>query len=192
MTQQPLVLLFRGLFIAAMPLAVYFALPHYEPRLIGLFLLAAFFLRAPRKTLSFLSQHGPLAGFIVAVLGLLCLALWRSNDPVWVLAYPVAINCVLLLLFAGSLLRPPSIVERIARLQTPNLPPAAVPYTRHVTQVWCGFFMMNGGISAWTAIAASREAWLLYNGLISYLLMGALFGGELLYRRRHVGAIVRQ
>ena len=189
---QPLALLFRGLFIAAVPLAVYLALPHYEPRLIGLFLLAAFLLRAPRKTLSFLSQHGPTAGFVVAVLGLLCLALWQSNDPVWVLAYPVAVSSVLLLLFAGSLLRPPSIVERIARLQTPDLPPAAVTYTRHVTRVWCGFFIINGGISAWTAIAASREAWLLYNGLISYLLMGALFAGELLVRRRCVDAIVRQ
>jgi uncharacterized membrane protein len=189
---QPAVLLLRGLFIAAIPLAVYLALPRYEPRLVGLFLLAALLLRAPRKTLSLLSRHGAMAGFGVAAIALLGLAVWKENDPVLVLAYPVAVSSVLLLLFAGSLLRPPSIVERIARLQTPDLPPAAVVYTRRVTQVWCVFFILNGGISAWTAVAASREAWLLYNGLISYLLMGALFGGELLYRRRHVGAIARQ
>jgi uncharacterized membrane protein len=30
---------------------------------------------------------------------------------------------------------------------------------------------------------ASRAAWALYNGLLSYLAMGALFAGEWLYRR---------
>ena len=31
--------------------------------------------------------------------------------------------------------------------------------------------------------AASRDDWALYNGCIAYLLMGALFGGEWLFRR---------
>jgi len=35
-----------------------------------------------------------------------------------------------------------------------------------------------------TARFASLQTWTLYNGLIAYLLMGVLFGGEWLLRRR--------
>jgi uncharacterized membrane protein len=75
-------------------------------------------------------------------------------------------------------------IERFARLSEPELSPAGVRYTRHVTQVWCAFFVVNGAIAAYTAAFASREAWALYNGLIAYVLMGVLFGGERLVRRR--------
>jgi len=53
-----------------------------------------------------------------------------------------------------------------------------------VTQVWCGFFMLNGGIALATALWSSFEIWSLYNGLIAYLLMGTLFVGEYLVRIR--------
>ena len=33
-----------------------------------------------------------------------------------------------------------SAIERIARLQHPDLPPEGVVYTRRVTQIWCVFF----------------------------------------------------
>ena len=64
----------------------------------------------------------------------------------------------------------------------PDLPEAGVRYTRTVTWVWCGFFAVNAGIALWTALATSLETWALYNGLISYGLMGLLLGGELLVR----------
>jgi uncharacterized membrane protein len=122
----------------------------------------------------------------VAALVLVTL-LWRSNDPVWVLLYPVFMNALMFALFAASLLRPPSAIERLARLRHPDLPPEGVLYTRRVTQVWCGFFIANGSVAAWTAFAASKEIWMLYNGLISYLLMGVLFAGEWLFRRWRFG-----
>ena len=37
----------------------------------------------------------------------------------------------------------------------------------------------------WTALAASDATWALYNGLIAYLLIGALVLGERLLRPRH-------
>lgn len=75
-------------------------------------------------------------------------------------------------------------IERFARLRHPDLPEAGVHYTRQVTQVWCGFFFVNALVAAWTAVAVSREAWALYNGLIAYVLMGTLFAGEWLVRQR--------
>ena len=98
--------------------------------------------------------------------------------------YPALVNLGFLVLFAGSLLSPPSFVERIARLREPDLPPRAVAYTRRVTWVWSIFFVVNGSIAAFTALYASDAVWALYNGFIAYLLIGALAGGEWLVRRR--------
>ena len=75
-------------------------------------------------------------------------------------------------------------IERLARLQEPDLPAAGVAYTRRVTQVWCGFFIVNGSVSLLTALFASDAGWALYNGVISYALMGLLFVGEWLIRKR--------
>jgi uncharacterized membrane protein len=94
----------------------------------------------------------------------------------------VLVNLVMLGLFSWTLLSPPSLIERLARLKEPDLPPSGVHYTRRVTQVWCGFFVLNGSIAAYTALYSSLATWTLYNGLISYLLMGLLFGGEFLLR----------
>jgi uncharacterized membrane protein len=62
-----------------------------------------------------------------------------------------------------------------------------VRYTFRITQIWCAFFLINGTLAAYTALFTSRAAWALYNGLIAYLLMGALFAGEWLYRRWRFG-----
>lgn len=43
---------------------------------------------------------------------------------------------------------------------------------------------MNGAIALATALWGSFEQWSLYNGLISYLLTGALLGGEYIVRLR--------
>ena len=98
--------------------------------------------------------------------------------------YPVLVNAVLLIVFGLSLWRPPSVVERLARLTQPDLPPRGVAYTRQVTRVWCAFFVVNGGLAAATALWASDAVWALYNGLLAYGLMGALFAGEWLVRQR--------
>ena len=82
----------------------------------------------------------------------------------------------------------PSLIERLARLQHPDLPPEGVIYTRRVTQVWCGFFIVNGIIALATAPCSSFEVWSLYNSLIGYILMGIL-GGEYVVRlktQKHV------
>lgn len=182
-----LLVLARGLLFAALPFLVYFALQHFQPREVALTLLVLLALRAPGKIMAFLRRRGlPALLAVAAVLALVAL-LWRGNDPVWVLSYPILMNALMLSVFAASLVTPPSVIERLARLRHPDLPPEGVIYTRRVTQVWCGFFVVNGSVAAWTAFAASREAWVLYNGLIAYLLMGALFAGEWLFRRWRFG-----
>jgi uncharacterized membrane protein len=47
-----------------------------------------------------------------------------------------------------------------------------------VTQVWCLFFLCNGGVALYTALYSSLAFWTLYNGLIAYVLMGLVFAIE--------------
>ncbi|MBT4752356.1 MAG: hypothetical protein HOO07_01735 [Candidatus Marinimicrobia bacterium] len=78
---------------------------------------------------------------------------------------------------------PISIIERIARISEPDLTDKAIAYTRKVTWVWSLFFLLNGVLAVITALWASEEIWLLYNGLIAYILIFTLFQGELIVRK---------
>jgi uncharacterized membrane protein len=114
----------------------------------------------------------------------LAVAAVLSNDAVPLKFYPVLVNAGFLALFGWSLYAPPTVIERMVRLRTPDLPAAAVAYINKVTAVWCVFFVLNGTVAFITARYASTAVWLLYNGLIAYALMGLLFAGEYLVRRR--------
>ena len=97
------------------------------------------------------------------------------------LFYPVLMNALGLVLFAGSLRTRP-IIERFARMKHPNLPPEGVRWCRKVTVVWCVFFVLNGSAALATVLSGDRDLWTLYNGFVSYLLIGLLFAGEWLLR----------
>ena len=103
--------------------------------------------------------------------------------------YPVLMNATMLAAFAISLVKGPSIMTQFARLIDGDLPESGVRYTRVYTGVWCGFFIVNGLIALWTALYAPLHVWAIYNGAVSYVLMGVLAGGELLvrgpYQRAH-------
>lgn len=47
------------------------------------------------------------------------------------------------------------------------------------------FFGINAVIALITVFFAPMEIWVLYNGLISYLLMGILLIAEFILRKRH-------
>ena len=122
---------------------------------------------------------------VAAGAAVLALLSWlQGGSPTAVKLYPVMVSLVLLAVFAYSLWSPPSVAERLARLREPDLPPEAVRYTARVTGVWCVFFVFNAAIALLTCLAASDAVWVLYNGLLSYVLMGALMLGEWCVRQR--------
>ena len=159
----------------AYPLAVYFGLRHLPPLALAAALAAVVGLRLLLDR----QRHWRPVGVVLLVF--CALAIWR-DDVVTLRLYPVLVNLAMLVLFAASLYRPPSLIERLARLREPDLPPEGVRYTRRVTQIWCLVFVVNGGAALYTALFASLATWTLYNGLIAYLLMGTLFAVELLCR----------
>jgi len=155
------------------PFAVYFGTHYLEPWKIAFLLFA---LLGIRLVAGYRAKHwsSPLlaAGFLYCGY-----AIW-SNELLSLRFYPVIVNAATLLLFAWSLRSPQSLIERLARIQHPDLPPEGVIYTRRVTQAWCVFFIVNGGIALATALWSSFELWSLYNGLIAYILMGIMLAGE--------------
>jgi uncharacterized membrane protein len=161
----------------AYPLVVWFTLGHASPRWIALLLVALALGRAWATREAF---------WLAAAGGATLLAAASAIGNRWgpLQLYPALVNLVMLSLFALSLWKGPSVVERLARLREPDFPPAAVRYTRRVTQAWCIFFVVNGAIAAATALWANPATWALYNGLVAYVAMAALMGGEWLVRRR--------
>ena len=160
------------------PLAIWLGLARFEPRWLGCVLLVVALLRAA-------VSREPV--WLIAAVGALVLviATFVFNNGLPLKLYPVLVNMALLGVFALSLWRPPTVIERLARLRHPNLPPEGVRWVANVTKAWCLFFVLNGGIALWTALHASDATWALYNGAIAYLLIGAMLGGEWLLRPRH-------
>ncbi len=166
-----------SLLMLAYPALVYFGLLRFEPRSIALLLASIALLRAlfAKQRIWLYAAGGALALAAVA---------WLANEATALKLYPVLMNGVFLAAFGASLLHGMPMVERFARLTEPNLPPTGVAYTRKVTIAWCVFFVVNGSIALYTALAASDAHWALYNGGIAYVLMGLMFGIEWLIRQR--------
>ena len=178
----------RYLLFALYPLLIFVGLHFFEARTVGLCVLIALAIRYRRTALHMVSGFSLAQWLAVALPVLLGAAVVATNSEALLLLYPASISASMLIIFGSTLLKPPTMIERLARLREPDLPEQSVRYTRRVTEAWCVFFVCNGAIAVYTALFASREAWALYNGLIAYLLMGALFAGERLVRRRVLSA----
>ena len=130
----------------------------------------------------------PLVPVMIAV-ALATAALALTDSRLAALLYPVLMTLGMAAAFGLSLRRGPSLVELFASLPTselnpPDPSPAARAYMRKVTRVWAVFLLASAALSAATVAWGDMAVWTLYNGLISYLLMGGLFAVEYAVRRR--------
>jgi uncharacterized membrane protein len=162
----------------AYPFLVYFGLRTLPPGLVALSLVA---LLAARAVLGRRKSGRDSLPYLVA--GVVVVVLAARSPIVGLKAYPVLLSLGFAAVFAHSLLWPPPIVERIARLCHTELPLEANSYLRNVTIAWLMFFIMNAAISAATAASGNLRLWTLYNGLVSYLAMGVMFATEFLVRQ---------
>ena len=165
-------------FSIAYPFMVYWGLQHFQASKLLPLLLVLLALRW--LTGSRVSERMVLVAISIGV----AIIAFTWGHQLGLKFYPVMVNFGFLVLFGGSLVSPPSMVERLARIREPNLSPQGVAYTLKVTWMWSVFFLINGSIAATTALWASNEVWVMYNGFIAYLLIGILAGAEWLVRRR--------
>lgn len=176
-----LLTLVLGLVLLLYPLLVYVGIQHLGPRALAAVLLLAASARLLAAKIAG-QTLGNSSWLLLAAAAATGLTL-ATGSVIGLKFYPVLVSGVMLVIFGYSLWRPPSMIERFARLQQADLPAQAIPYTRTVTWVWCGFFVVNGTLAAAT-VFMSDSLWALYNGLIAYLLIGLLMAGEYLVRRR--------
>jgi len=162
------------------PILVYYGLGVWDVRVIATLLLVIMVVRSALMPNTKIIQK---SGFLVGACVIAALV-FLYNDPLYLKLYPVMMSALMFCIFAMSLVTPPNVIETFARLhfKKQNLPAHVVIYTRNVTKIWCGFFIINGLVAAFT-VMQSMKVWALYNGLISYLLMGCLFVGEFLFRQ---------
>lgn len=160
-------------FIILYPFIVFLALKkHVVVRFLGLLLLAA-------AGISFV-RHKNIWIFICVLLfgaGLIVF-----NDDIFLKLYPVLMNTSACLMFALSLRETP-LVEKIAKKMGYSLDTQQKEYTRHVTCAWA-IFMFLLAIVSFITVFLSNETWVLFNGLISYILIAIMMGVEFLVRKR--------
>lgn len=163
------------------PFLVWFSVDYFEPRMFALLLAGLFLLRF---LLSGAHATGGIARIVMPTCVLFLLAIAWLNQTGGLLVYPVFVSLLFFLVFSISLIYPPSVVERLARLEDPDLPAKGVVYTRKVTQVWSVFFLLNAAVSLFTVWYGDHWLWSLYNGCVFYILMGLLMAVEMAVRRK--------
>ncbi len=170
-----------GILAICYPFLVYLSKDSVQPRYLAFFLAAVLLLRGACDKRNRVVWHWAV---LASASVLFMLAAGWANKPGLLLAYPVFVSLMFFGVFSYSLAYPPTVVERLARMQDPGLPPQGVVYTGKVTRVWCGFFLVNASASLATVWHGDPWLWSLYNGFVSYLLMAVLMLGEMLVRKR--------
>ncbi len=178
-------IIFIGLVILKVPVRIF--------SLCVIVLALVFFLsitgrkKGTKKESSSMINWKPLVAscFFIAA-GILC---YFTNKFIFLKLYSVVVNVTLLIVFGSTLFFKPNICFRFATLQDKtikgSLSEALVSnYCRKVTIIWCVFFIANGSAAVYTTFFCSDKIWSVYNGGISYVLMGILFISEYIVRRK--------
>ncbi len=117
--------------------------------------------------------------------GLFC---FITGKDLFLKLYSVVISVTFLFTFGSTLFFEPTIIFRFATLADKSIIGSPYEnqvkrYCKNVTIIWCCFFIFNGSMAAYTTFCCSKEVWAIYNGGISYVLMGLLFAVEFLVRK---------
>ncbi len=102
--------------------------------------------------------------------------------------YPVLMNFLFFCIFFCSLFAKETVIQKIARLTDGSLNEPIKTYTKNLTYIWIFFLFVNFSISVYS-LFLSDKFWMLYNGFVSYLLIGTVFIIEFtvryFFKKRH-------
>ena len=187
--QVPKVLLY--IVAALYPAFIYYFLVIREIplRLFSLFVIAFAFLAFITRTSAQKGEKGGISlvwtSLLLLGVGLVC---FITDSRIVLKWYPLLMNFLFLAAFGSTCFIPPTMIFRFATMQDRSIKGSlsekrVEAYCRKVTIAWCVFFIGNGSIAAWTIFFGSDAQWSVYNGGISYILMGIFFMGELIIRK---------
>ena len=165
----------------AYPVLIYTGLKYQVLNYLIVFIAFVFFIRfiCTRKVNGIMATAGR---YSLACACLLCVFSLVFKKLELMLFYPVIVNAILFIVFTASILGKRPIITVLAMLKEKELSPFAISYTRILTIFWAVFFVINGLIALYTAIINDLKVWTLYNGFISYILIGIIFTAEFILR----------
>ncbi|AUG53593.1 hypothetical protein [Thalassospira marina] len=173
-TPKRIIAVILALVGAAYPVLAYYGLTHFSAR----FLLGMLLVLIMARAALFLASRRVGAALMALAIAVIIAAVGYYAQLSALRLYPVLVSLVLAGVFAATLMYPPTMIERFARLRHPDLDAYGIAYTRKLTCLWVAFFIGNAMIAAVTVLWGTLEQWTLYNGVISYVLIGILFIGE--------------
>lgn len=115
------------------------------------------------------------------ILTLCIIILFYFKRFVFLKLYPPICNFTVFMVFFLSLFAKETVIQKFARACGDKLEKPAWNYTRNLTYFWCIFMFLNFALSVYT-IFLSDNIWILYNGFISYILVGLMFAIEYVVR----------
>lgn len=123
--------------------------------------------------------------FVCMLLIIIC---FHYTDFIVLKFYPPIVNFCLFLIFFLSIFQERTVIQKMALLMEPDADDAVMNYTRKVTYVWSVFTFLNFIVSCLT-IFTPEKIWTIYNGFISYILVGLVFIIEyivrIFFKRKH-------
>ncbi|MBL4774272.1 MAG: septation protein IspZ [Alcanivoracaceae bacterium] len=165
----------------AYPFIIYYGLLKYALWQIALVISVLAGLRA------FVFKDGQSQIAKIGFYGSLCLMAFSFlsivlNNNGWLKLYPIIISLMFFVVFFSSLFSDKTTIQRFAEIKEKNIDAKKQSYMYKLTIIWCVFFVINMIISTYTMLYLSFQQWTLYNGFISYIIMGLLIVIELAYR----------
>ena len=185
MSQAILVRVLFVIFVMLYPFVVYFGIRYLPPSFFGVMLAVVLAMRFG----VLVPEERPVLLPLLTVLIAYAVASAALPSITMLLYYPVLVNFSLCAVFANSLRHEESILLKLIRARGIQVSKFGPKYLHRLTACWAIFFAVNGLVAIWST-TRSIEVWTAYNGLIAYLIVGALIGGERIFRRyykKHMG-----
>jgi uncharacterized membrane protein len=179
---KPVLGVISALFIVASPWVLYWTLSQHRVGVAALALIGWVILRtipvliSARREQRIAALQLPAIALVFALLG------WLLNSPGFLLILPSATQATIALAFLRSLKATP-LIEHFARMMKAELSVAQQAHCRRWTLVWGVYLLVLAGTGLGLARWAPLAVWTAYVGVISYVLMGALFAIEYLIRK---------
>ena len=117
----------------------------------------------------------PFIGMVLVIIG------FHFTDFVLLKYYPPIVNFGFFIVFFSSLFQEKTVIQKIALSMEPDAGEHTMRYTRNLTYLWSGFMFINFVIS-FATVFMPKNIWMIYNGIISYFLVGAFFVIEYIVR----------
>lgn len=120
--------------------------------------------------------------FFIPILVTCCvIVLFHYTNIFAIKFYPVCANFTVFLIFFTSIFAKETVIQKIAKAIEGELDTFTKSYTHKLTYCWSVFTFLNFLVSLATVFMAEKW-WALYNGVISYALIGSFFAVEYIVR----------